>query len=120
MQIGGRGIPTSSGRQSHTATALADGRVLVAGGDGFLTDFTTDVIFATAELYDPAVGAWTLTASMNIARSEHAAVQLQDGRVLVLGGSTSGAMPLASAEIYTPAVRSSIGWMTARRDGAAR
>lgn len=120
MQITARGIPSISGRQSHTATALADGRVLVAGGDGYLTDFTTDVIFATAELYDPAGGAWTLTGNMNVARSEHAAVELQDGRVLVLGGSTSGATPLASTEIYTPAIRSTIGWMTAWRDRATR
>jgi N-acetylneuraminic acid mutarotase len=114
MQIATRGIPTISGRESQTATTLADGRVLVAGGDGYLTDFTRDVIFATAELYDPTSGAWALTGSMNVARSEHAAVQLQDGRVLVLGGSTSGARPLASAEIYTPtASRSSLGLTTA-------
>jgi hypothetical protein len=36
------------GRTSHTATALPDGRVLLAGG------FTTDFIVASAELYEPS------------------------------------------------------------------
>jgi N-acetylneuraminic acid mutarotase len=121
LQIAPRSVPTISGRESQTATPLSDGRVLVAGGDGYLMDFTTDVIFATAELYDPTAGAWTLTGSMNVARSEHAAVQLQDGRVLVLGGSTSRARALASAEIYTPSVdRSNLALMSVRRGMPAR
>jgi hypothetical protein len=112
LQIAPRSISAISGRESQTATLLSDGRVLVAGGDGYLTDFTTDVIFATAELYDPSAGAWTLTGSMNVARSEHAAVNLQDGRVLVFGGSTSRARALSSAEIYTPSAgRSNLALM---------
>lgn len=101
MRIAVGADPTISGRQNHTATSLLDGRVLVAGGDGYLTDFSTDVIFASAELYDPTTGVWTLTGSMNIARSEHAAVALLDGRVLAIGGSGVGTA-LASAELYSP------------------
>jgi Kelch motif protein/galactose oxidase-like protein len=103
MQIDHGSIPTISGRKNHTATLLLDGRVLVAGGDGYLKDFTSDVIFSSAELFDPQTGGWTLTGRMNKGRSEHAAVALLDGRVLVAGGSGVG-VALASAEIFTPSV----------------
>jgi hypothetical protein len=69
---------------------LADGKVLVSGGDDS----------ATAEIYDPAQDAWTLTAAMVSVRFDHAASPLADGRVLVSGG-TAGAV-LSSAEIYAP------------------
>ncbi len=67
------------GRTNPTATVLADGRVLVAGG-------TTPSPTATAELFDPHTGAWTAAAEMASPRSYHAAVLLADGRVLVTGG----------------------------------
>jgi hypothetical protein len=76
-------------RANHSATLLADGRVLVVGGSN-----------ATgAELYDPATDSWALTGSMRFSRSNHAAVRLGDGRVLIVGGSSS----TRSAEIYDPA-----------------
>jgi hypothetical protein len=88
---------------SHTATYLKDGRVLIAGGhlngcgSGALCDTG---LTATAELYDPSTGKFTAAGSMAHARAEHAAVQLQDGGVLVVGGSAdSFPHPLASAEI---------------------
>ena len=45
-----------TGRALHTATLLPDGEVLVAGGFG-----TNDNDYlASAELYHPATGTWTL------------------------------------------------------------
>jgi len=81
-------------RASHTATLLPDGRVLVAGGEG---DASTSAGFAlaSAELYDPASGTWSATASMAAARREHTATLLPDGSVLVAGGAPS-------AELYDP------------------
>ncbi len=81
-------------RQDHTATLLQDGRVLLAGGRASSND-TTDL--GSAELFDPTTGRFSPTSAMTTARAVHSAVRLQDGRVLVLGG-TGGA-----PELYDPA-----------------
>jgi len=85
----------------HTATLLADGRVLVAGGNPG-SEFDP---LATAELYDPTTGRWTVTTSMATARSWHTATLLADGRVLVVGGGSDERgeeVPSAAAELYDP------------------
>ena len=85
----------TTGRQSHTATLLLDGRVLIAGGyDG--------AYLASAELYDPATDTFSPTGSMTVGRIAHRATRLADGRVLLTGGADTGRTMLASAEIYDP------------------
>ena len=91
-------VPTGSmtvGRDSHTATLLADGRVLVVGGEGAGAA-------ASAELYDPATGTFAKTGSPSVGRDVQSATLLADGRVLVAGGMGSGGNELASAELYDP------------------
>jgi hypothetical protein len=69
------------GRWNHTATLLADGRVLIYGGerDGlFLRD---------AEIWDPASGSWIYDQRATFAAmAKHTATLLADGRVLIAGG----------------------------------
>jgi N-acetylneuraminic acid mutarotase len=107
--------PLATPRTAHTATPLADGRVLVVGGE------SGGAVLATAEIYDPARDTWTPTAGMIAARSSHAATRLPDGRVLVTGGYSSpgGAAraPTATAEIYDPATDR---WATAAPLGTPR
>ena len=97
----------SQPRQDYTATVLPDGRALVAGG---LTEGPdgAETALATAELFDPSTGTFGPAASMMVARFEHTATALDDGRVLIVGGGASkrdGAQEevLASAELYDPA-----------------
>src|SRR5450432_1708322 len=86
----------ATARVSHTATALPNGKVLVAGGAGI--NFGT---LASAELYDPASGTWTTTGSLASARAGQTATLLPNGKVLVAAGF--GGPSLASAELYDPA-----------------
>ena len=79
-------------RGGHSATRLADGRVLVAGGSN------GSAFVASAEIYDPATGTWTATGSMATPRYGHTATRLADGRVLVAGGVSRHY--LASAELF--------------------
>jgi uncharacterized protein (TIGR03382 family) len=79
----------------HTATLLPSGQVLLAGGQGSSP--------ASAEVYDPATGAWSPTGGLATARHAHTATLLPSGQVLVAGGYSSKLEPLASAEVYEPA-----------------
>jgi hypothetical protein len=62
---------------------------------------------ASAELYDPTTGKFSLTGSMTAARDSHSATLLQDGRVLIVGGydcsEVTSCNDLMSAELYNPA-----------------
>jgi hypothetical protein len=80
---------------------LETGQVLFAGGAS--GPGGNSGILASAELYHPTTGTFSLTGSMTVPRSKHNAVLLASGQVLVMGGvnpSVSG--PLASAELYDP------------------
>jgi N-acetylneuraminic acid mutarotase len=95
--------PLNTARYAHTATVLANGKVLVTGGFGGATSTiqTGGAVLASAELYDPTAGTWTATGSMNSPRMNHTATLLPSGKVLVAGGST-GTATTASAEMYDP------------------
>jgi hypothetical protein len=99
-------------REHHAATLLANGQVLVTGGDNF-----TQGSLNSAELFNPATGKWTLTGSMSVQRVSHGAVLLHNGQVLVAGGYNSNPGFLSTAELYNPATGtwSATGSMTTGR-----
>jgi uncharacterized delta-60 repeat protein len=104
----GTWTPTGSlntGRNYYTATLLPSGKVLVAGGYiGYNDDGPYKTSLASAELYDPATGAWTATGAMNTKRDFHTATLLPNGKVLVAGGASNYVYGvLSSAELYDPA-----------------
>lgn len=92
-------------RRIYSATLLRDGRVLVAGGFDNL-EKGIGIGMSSALLYDPASATFSPTGSMTTARGGHSAVLLQDGSVLIAGG-TAGAccepIYVTSTELYDPA-----------------
>ena len=56
-----------------------------------------------AGTFDSITGVWTeLGVQMTIPRSVHSAESLLDGRIVIAGGLTTGAVPTAKAEIFDP------------------
>jgi hypothetical protein len=92
----------NTARYDHTATPLPNGEVLVAGGLGSSGIYAP---LASAEMYNPATGKWTLTGSMSVGRTSFTATLLQNGEVLVAGGTGYTADCFASAELYNPSTR---------------
>jgi N-acetylneuraminic acid mutarotase len=91
-------------RALASATLLADGRVLVAGGDQAWVGSTGESVLSSAEVYDPRAGTWSAAGNMSSPRAAQFAGRLPDGRVLVSGGWAGGQKHgIASADIYDPA-----------------
>ena len=59
--------------------------------------------FASGPPAPPAPAVWVPTGKMNVARSGHTATLLRNGKVLVVGGTSTGSDHLDSAELYDPA-----------------
>lgn len=113
-------------RAFHTATLLADGRVLIMGGAGSLggqgsleTGAPSPQAVPPPEIYDPATGTFSATSSDTLMpHAFHTATLLQDGKVLIAGGITvpqnagvaspapdgdSSGIPTTAAELFDPA-----------------
>jgi N-acetylneuraminic acid mutarotase len=104
-------------RYGHTATRMADGTVLIAGGTGPRGD---GVYTVRAEIYDPQSGVWRNVDSMATPRGFHTAALLADGSVLVAGGLTSPANDrnvTAAAELFQPGTGR---WISAGNMSVAR
>ena len=90
--------PMSHTRRWHSATTLTDGRVAIIGGQENLLLNSVD----EAELYDPAVPALNTSDLMILPRFHHQSVLLQDGRVLITGGTSDGINFVLQSEIFGP------------------
>jgi Putative Ig domain len=97
-------ITMTSAHVAHTATLFTSGplqgKVLIVGGDvlGASTNVPTNV----AELYDPVANTFTATGPLNVARANHVAVLLPNGKVLVAGGVNTSNQAEPTAEVYDP------------------
>ncbi len=91
----------SAARAQHTATALADGRVLVAGGTSLPGPDSFSEL-ASVEIYDPTAGTWETAPPMASERAEHTATALASGAVLVAGGLDDTDSALPTAELFAP------------------
>jgi hypothetical protein len=133
-----RGAMTATGsmnvaREGATAVTLADGRVLVLGGNQVHGD--TGRTVTEAEIFDPVTGKFTLVDPLLTGRDPcHCGVKFQvlvqmhatlmgDGRVFIAGGSQAGVTGTSFADIFDPASgsfeRAEIGCDAARGNQAA-
>ena len=89
----------SVARAGQTATLLADGCVLIAGG------YDGSAVLTSAETYDPANGTFSRTGSMGQPHDGGTATLLLDGDVLVAGGvdpASPEQQGVPAAELYDP------------------
>ena len=101
------GGPLRTKRVYPVSVVLADGRLLLIGGDRTPPDAegsTGAAVESTAEVYDPAVRTSSPLTPLG-SRWISSAIRLLDGRVLVTGGlDTDGPQRgLATAELFDPA-----------------
>ena len=89
-------------RYFHAATSLPDGRVLVVGGIRSSEPYSGNL--ASAEIYDPATGAWSTTGAMSGPRQSHRLAVLPRGKVLVVGGTdgNNSNSALGRTELFDP------------------
>jgi hypothetical protein len=85
---------------NHTVTELKDGRILIAGGFRLSDDFTYMEYLKNCEIYNPDTESWNVANSLVTGRWGHTAALLENGEVLIAGGSTK--ITLRSCEIYDP------------------
>jgi hypothetical protein len=83
-------------RIGQTATVLADGTVLVAGGSRAFTELPDPQ--PDAAIYEPASDRWTPIGPMAVTLFAHTATLLPDGRALLVGER--------NAELFDPTTRS--------------
>ncbi len=100
----GQALKMFAGRAYHTMTLLRDGRVLIVGGIGLVSN--AQAALRSAEIFDPVTETFTSPMDMGVARAHHTATTLATGQVLIAGGATysNGSINnyLNSATIFDP------------------
>lgn len=90
----------ATARELFTATLLNKGEVLAAGGQNSNLAFP---FLSSGELYNPTIGKWGATGSLNPGRYNHTATLLSNGQALAVGGyeGNGGNIGyLSSAELF--------------------
>jgi len=84
------GVAVIGPRSHHTATLLADGTVLVAGGDYYDGTLGVTRAHGTGVIFDPVRNEWIFNFRLAGPRTQHTAVRvvtaIGDERVLLIGG----------------------------------
>jgi hypothetical protein len=86
-------------RGRHSATKLNNGKVLIVGGVNQVGGYHT---LQSADLYDPTTKTFTRLASFSGNRDLHTATLLNNGKVLIVGGSSEGGTIYADAILFDP------------------
>lgn len=94
-------------RSYHSAILLNTGKVLMVGGVDLSKPYQDAAEITTAELYDPATKTFSLTGSQPAtSRYFHTATLLNDGRVLITGGTgNEAAVPGDNSPLFQPSIK---------------
>jgi hypothetical protein len=88
-------------REGHTATLLADGRVMVIGGHSGRRPNVQ--VYRSAEIFSPKSRRFESTGALETPRHKHDAIRMTDGRVLVIAGADhTDRLHYATTEVYDP------------------
>jgi len=88
---------------AHThagSTLLADGRVMVVGGDIFDITFFDEIAVNAVDIYDGSTAKWTSAGTLAVKRSYSAVVPLGGAKALVAGGLNDSTYAQDSLEYY--------------------
>lgn len=88
--------PVWSARFGATTTLMPNGSVVIAGGGHFYT--TNDL-----STFDAASHAYRSLGELQMARSQHSAILLRDGRLLVIGGEDQNNITATGESLGTAA-----------------
>ena len=91
-----------NGRFSHDALVLADGRVIVIGGQ------TGAEVAPTVESYDPAANTWSVANTLELGRVGATISALAGGDLMVAGGSLRSSFEVTILR-EDPQVQASVG-----------
>lgn len=98
----------------HTATGLADGRVVVIGGH------SDQGAYRSVDIYDPLTGVWSPADDAPKTEYQHTATLLADGRILVAGGLLQSSAKVAYAAVFDPGASPGRQWTMASSLTSAR
>lgn len=91
----------------HTATGLADGRVVVIGGHN------ANNVYRTVDIFDPYSGTWSPADDAPASEYQHSATLLADGRILVAGGRLQSSAVVSTSAVFDPSAPRGRQWVTA-------
>ncbi len=88
---------TNLRRVGHRGIQLDNGTILITGGGYKKIGFNYEFDGKSCEIFDPNTNKWRLTTPMNISRQGHQIIKLNDGKVIVTGGTKT-----QSVEVFDP------------------
>ena len=91
-------------RFDHDAVLLQDGRIMVGGGFSGIANNNVIVQFpiGLVQLYEPETGMWTMLEPIEGPGILYSAVNLADGRVLLVGLGIEDDQPAGMASVFDP------------------
>lgn len=88
-------------RRNLATTLLANGYILVTGGYNYDSNNNSYNYLSTAELFNPATETFSTIGDMNHSRHGHRSIQLENGKILIVGYTSSSEIYDSQTEIFS-------------------